>query len=146
MATAARDRLARTLRSHVQAPYSVDLTARTADLSLQVEGFGQVRFPVTPAKARKLAGLGPPGPVRAWRGDANRSRCPRHVGDPEAPHPRRVERRHAEGHPRDGERRTRTTERCRTGGGSFTPSWSMSRTSSSSPTRTPRKTTRWSAP
>src|SRR5208283_4575160 len=47
MATAARDRLARTLRGDAQAAFSVDLSARTADLSLQVEGFGQVRFPVT---------------------------------------------------------------------------------------------------
>ena len=58
MVTAARDRLARTLRGDAQTAFSVELTARTADLSLQVEGFGQVRFPVTPAKARKLAGLG----------------------------------------------------------------------------------------
>jgi len=60
MVTAARDRLARTLRGDAQTVFSVELTARTADLSLQVEGFGQVRFPVTPAKARKLAGLGQP--------------------------------------------------------------------------------------
>ena len=60
MVTAARDRLARTLRGDAQTAFSVELTARTADLSLQVEGFGQVRFPVTPAKARKLAGLGQP--------------------------------------------------------------------------------------
>jgi predicted 2-oxoglutarate/Fe(II)-dependent dioxygenase YbiX len=58
MVTAARDRLARTLRGKTQTAFSVELTARTADLSLEVEGFGQVRFPVTPAKARKLAGLG----------------------------------------------------------------------------------------
>jgi hypothetical protein len=67
LATAARDRLARTLRGDAQAAFSVDLTARTADLSLQVEGFGQVRFPVTPAKARKLAGLGQP--ARFGRGE-----------------------------------------------------------------------------
>jgi hypothetical protein len=60
MVTAPRDRLARTLRGDTQTAFSVELTARTADLSLQVEGFGQVRFPVTPAKARKLAGLGQP--------------------------------------------------------------------------------------
>jgi predicted 2-oxoglutarate/Fe(II)-dependent dioxygenase YbiX len=58
MATAARDRLARTLRGEAQAAFSVELTARVDDLSLEVEGFGQVRFPVTPAKARKLFGLG----------------------------------------------------------------------------------------
>ncbi len=67
MATAARDRLARTLRGDVQTAFSVDLTARTVDLSLRVEGFGQVRFPVTPAKARKLAGLGQP--ARFGRGE-----------------------------------------------------------------------------
>jgi len=60
MVMAARDRLARTLRADAQTAFSVELTASTADLSLQVEGFGQVRFPVTPAKARKLAGLGQP--------------------------------------------------------------------------------------
>ena len=58
MVTAARDRLARTLRADAQTAFSVELTAKMADLSLQVEGFGQVRFPVTPAKARKLASLG----------------------------------------------------------------------------------------
>jgi predicted 2-oxoglutarate/Fe(II)-dependent dioxygenase YbiX len=58
MVAAARDRLARTLRGDAQAAFSVELTARTADLSLHVAGFGQVRFPVTAAKARKLAGLG----------------------------------------------------------------------------------------
>src|SRR5690349_2752264 len=67
MVMAARDRLARTLRADVQTAFSVELTARTADLSLQVEGFGQVRFPVTPAKARNLAGLGQP--ARFGRGE-----------------------------------------------------------------------------
>jgi len=67
MATAARDRLARTLRGDVQTAFSVELTARADDLSLEVEGFGQVRFPVTPAKARKLAGLG--RPARFGRGE-----------------------------------------------------------------------------
>ena len=67
MATAARDRLARTLRGDAQAAFSVELTARTDDLNLEVEGFGQVRFPVTPAKARKLAGLGQP--ARFGRGE-----------------------------------------------------------------------------
>ncbi len=60
MATAARDRLARTLRGDAQAAFSVELTARTDDLSLEIEGFGHVRLPVTPAKARKLLGLGKP--------------------------------------------------------------------------------------
>src|SRR6516162_2237850 len=67
MVTTARDRLARTLRGDTQTAFSVELTASTADLSLQVEGFGQVRFPVTPARARKLASLGQP--ARFGRGE-----------------------------------------------------------------------------
>jgi hypothetical protein len=67
MATAARDRLARTLRGDAQAAFSVELTARTEDLSLEVEGFGPVKLPVTPAKARKLLGLGQP--ARFGRGE-----------------------------------------------------------------------------
>jgi len=67
MATAARDRLARTLRSDAQAAFSVELASRTDDLNLEVEGFGHVRFPVTPAKARKLLGLG--RPARFGRGE-----------------------------------------------------------------------------
>jgi hypothetical protein len=67
MATAARDRLARTLRGDAQTAFSVELKARTDDLSLEVEGFGHVRFPVTPAKARKLLGLGQP--ARFGRGE-----------------------------------------------------------------------------
>jgi predicted 2-oxoglutarate/Fe(II)-dependent dioxygenase YbiX len=67
MVMAARDRLARTLRADAQTAFSVELAAKMADLSLQVEGFGQVRFPVTPAKARKLAGLGQP--ARFGRGE-----------------------------------------------------------------------------
>ena len=67
MATAARDRLARTLRGDAQTAFSVELTAKTDDLSLEVGGFGHVRFPVTPAKARKLLGLGQP--ARFGRGD-----------------------------------------------------------------------------
>ena len=59
MATA-RDRLARTLRGDAQTAFSVELTARTDDLSLEIEGFGHVKFPVTPAKARKILGLGQP--------------------------------------------------------------------------------------
>jgi hypothetical protein len=65
--TAARDRLARTLRGDAETAFSVELTARTGDLSLAVEGFGPVRFPVTPAKARKLASLGQP--ARFGRGE-----------------------------------------------------------------------------
>jgi len=67
MATAARDRLARTLRGDVQTAFSVTLTAGMGDLSLEVEGFGHVKFPVTPAKARKLLGLG--RPARFGRGE-----------------------------------------------------------------------------
>jgi hypothetical protein len=33
------------------------MTARPEDLSLEVEGFGRVKLPVTPAKARKLERL-----------------------------------------------------------------------------------------
>lgn len=67
MAMAARDRLARMLRGDAQTASSVELTARMDDLSLQVEGFGRIKFPVTPAKARKLAGLGQP--ARFGRGE-----------------------------------------------------------------------------
>jgi predicted 2-oxoglutarate/Fe(II)-dependent dioxygenase YbiX len=67
MVTAARDRLARTLRGGAETAFSVELTARTADLSLAVDGFGPIRFPVTPAKARKLASLGQP--ARFGRGE-----------------------------------------------------------------------------
>src|SRR6266567_317367 len=58
MATAARDRLARMLRGDVKSAFSVELTARPDDLCLEIDGFGPVRFPVTPAKARKLIGIG----------------------------------------------------------------------------------------
>jgi predicted 2-oxoglutarate/Fe(II)-dependent dioxygenase YbiX len=67
MATTARDRLARRLRGDAQTAFSVELTAKMEDLSLEVEGFGHVRFPVTPAKARKLLGLGQP--ARFGRGE-----------------------------------------------------------------------------
>ena len=67
MATAARDRLARTLHGEAQNAFSVELAAKTDDLSLDVEGFGRVKFPVTPAKARKLLGLGQP--ARFGRGE-----------------------------------------------------------------------------
>ena len=60
MVTAARDRLARTLRGDVKSASSVEVTAPADDLSLTVAGFGRVQFPVTPAKARKLIGLGQP--------------------------------------------------------------------------------------
>ncbi len=67
MATAARDRLARMLRGDVKSAFSVELTARPDDLGLEVDGFGPVRFPVTPAKARKLIGLA--RPARFGRGE-----------------------------------------------------------------------------
>jgi hypothetical protein len=67
MVTAARDRLARAMRGDTEVAVSVGFTARTDDLSLAVEGFGPVRFPVTPAKARKIAGLGQP--ARFGRGE-----------------------------------------------------------------------------
>ncbi|HET9082744.1 MAG TPA: 2OG-Fe(II) oxygenase [Trebonia sp.] len=67
MGTAARDRLARMLHGDVQSAFSVELTARPDDLGLEVEGFGPVKFPVTPAKARKLIGLGEP--ARFGRGE-----------------------------------------------------------------------------
>jgi 2-oxoglutarate-Fe(II)-dependent oxygenase superfamily protein len=67
MATAARDRLARTLRGDAQTAFSVEVTARPDDLSLEVEGFGRVKFPVTPGCARKLLGLG--RPARFGRGE-----------------------------------------------------------------------------
>jgi hypothetical protein len=70
MATAARDRLAGTLRGDAQTAFSVELMAKTDDLSLAVEGFGPVKFPVTPAKARKLLGLGQP--ARFGRGEQTR--------------------------------------------------------------------------
>ena len=67
MVTAARDRLARTLRGDAKAASSVELTARTNDLRLEVEGFGAVKLPVTPARARKLLSLG--RPARFGRGE-----------------------------------------------------------------------------
>jgi predicted 2-oxoglutarate/Fe(II)-dependent dioxygenase YbiX len=57
---AARDRLARILRGDAQTSFSVELAAKPGDLALEVEGFGPVKMPVTPAKARKLLGLGQP--------------------------------------------------------------------------------------
>jgi hypothetical protein len=60
MATAARDRLARTLRGDSETAFSTELSARMDALTLDVEGFGRAKFPVTPAKARKLIGLGKP--------------------------------------------------------------------------------------
>ncbi|HEX7161929.1 MAG TPA: hypothetical protein VF223_11920, partial [Trebonia sp.] len=67
MAMAARERLARLLRGDVTSVFSVELKARPDDLGLEVEGFGPVKFPVTPAKARKLIELGQP--ARFGRGE-----------------------------------------------------------------------------
>ncbi|HTT52013.1 MAG TPA: 2OG-Fe(II) oxygenase [Streptosporangiaceae bacterium] len=67
MVIAARDRLARTLRGDAKTAFSVELTAGTDALSLEVEGFGAVEFPVTPARARKLVSLG--RPARFGRGE-----------------------------------------------------------------------------
>jgi hypothetical protein len=67
MTTASRDRLARTLRGDAKTAFSVELTARTDDLRLEVEGFGPVKFPVRPAGARKLLSLGQP--ARFGRGE-----------------------------------------------------------------------------
>jgi hypothetical protein len=47
MVTTARDRLARTLRADAQTAFSVELTTKMADLSLQVAGFGPVSLPAS---------------------------------------------------------------------------------------------------
>ena len=60
MVTAARDILARTLGGEVKSASSVELTAALDDLSLHVEGIGRVRFPLTPAKVRRLIEFGQP--------------------------------------------------------------------------------------
>jgi hypothetical protein len=67
MSTAARKRLARTLRGDEETAFSVELTTTPGSLNLEVEGFGPVKLPVTPAKARKLLGLGQP--ARFGRGE-----------------------------------------------------------------------------
>lgn len=67
MASAARDRLGKTLRGDAEPSSSTDLTVRTDALALDVEGFGRAKFPVTPAKARKLITLGKP--ARFGRGE-----------------------------------------------------------------------------
>jgi predicted 2-oxoglutarate/Fe(II)-dependent dioxygenase YbiX len=67
MVMAARDRLASTLRGGADTAFSAELTLRMDNLSLAVEGFGPVRFPVTAAKARELASLGQP--ARFGRGE-----------------------------------------------------------------------------
>jgi hypothetical protein len=67
MASAARDRLGKSLRGEAEPASSTDLTVRMDALTLDVEGFGRARFPVTPAKARKLITLG--NPARFGRGE-----------------------------------------------------------------------------
>ena len=67
MASAARDRLGKALRGDAEPASSTDLTVRMDALTLDVEGFGRARFPVTPAKARKLVTLGKP--ARFGRGE-----------------------------------------------------------------------------
>ena len=66
MAPAARDRLGKTLRGDSEPASSTERTARMDALTLDVEGFGRAKFPVTPAKARKLITLGEP--ARLGRG------------------------------------------------------------------------------
>ena len=67
MATAARDRLARKLLGEVKPAFSAGMAARLEDLSLHLEGLGRVKFPVTPAAARKLISFGQP--ARFGRGE-----------------------------------------------------------------------------
>jgi hypothetical protein len=67
MASAARDRLGKALRGDAEPASSTDLTVRMDALTLVVEGFGRARFPLTPAKARKLITLGKP--ARFGRGE-----------------------------------------------------------------------------
>jgi predicted 2-oxoglutarate/Fe(II)-dependent dioxygenase YbiX len=57
---AARDILARTLSGEVKTASSVEITAAMDDLTVHVEGFGRVRFPLTPSKVRKLIEFGEP--------------------------------------------------------------------------------------
>lgn len=67
MASAARDRLGKALRGDAEPASSTGLTVRTDALTLDVEGFGRAKFPVTPAKARRLIALGKP--ARFGRGE-----------------------------------------------------------------------------
>lgn len=67
MASAARDRLGKTLRGDAEPASSTERTVRMDALALDVEGFGRAKFPVTPAKARKLITLGKP--ARFGRGE-----------------------------------------------------------------------------
>lgn len=67
MASAARDRLGKTLRGDAEPASSTGLAVGMDALTLDVEGFGRAKFPVTPAKARKLITLGKP--ARFGRGE-----------------------------------------------------------------------------
>jgi hypothetical protein len=67
MASAARDRLGKALRGDAEPASSTERTVRMDALTLDVEGFGRAKFPVTPAKARKLITLGKP--ARFGRGE-----------------------------------------------------------------------------
>lgn len=67
IASAARDRLGKALRGDEEPASRTDLTVRMDALTLDVEGFGHAKFPVTPAKARKLITLGKP--ARFGRGE-----------------------------------------------------------------------------
>ena len=60
MASAARDRLGKALRGDEEPSSSTGLAVQMDALTLDVEGFGRAKFPVTPAKARKLITLGQP--------------------------------------------------------------------------------------
>ena len=67
MASAARDRLGKALRGDEEPASSTGLPVRMDALTLDVEGFGRAKVPVTPAKARKLITLGKP--ARFGRGE-----------------------------------------------------------------------------
>jgi hypothetical protein len=67
MASAARDRLGKILRGDAEPVSSTERTVRMDALALDVEGFGRAKFPLTPAKARKLITLGKP--ARFGRGE-----------------------------------------------------------------------------
>jgi hypothetical protein len=129
MATAARDRLARTLRGGAQTAFSVEMAAKTDDLILDVEGFGRVKFPVTPAKARKLLSLGQP--ARFGRGEQT-------LTDPDVRDTWEIPKHLIRAQWNDATLKDMLAI--------FTRCWSMRPTSTSSPTRTPRRTTRWSGP
>ena len=67
MASAARDRLGETLRGGKEPEASTELSVHMDALTLDVEGFGRAKLPVTPGCARKLIALG--RPARFGRGE-----------------------------------------------------------------------------